>query len=278
VSQRRTFRSCGYKWLFNYLQGWRSRQTRAVMVLGSVMEQIASAIACGWVTTADDAEAGFLLAWDMLDRSTVEWSVRNTWEAFRDQGAALSRIIVPQIQERIFVPEVLGQQYMQERIFHFLAPGVREQCIPDLYGFVRQDLFSDYRLTVLDFKTKDRGFDDSAIELDEQMVAYQLAEESKTRMVQQLCLCVMIRGANPKMQWLFADPRPTLLVERHLQSATLIDAQIKRGEFWQNPNECFNMGECEFLSLCYPSRAHERDAKLIRNGDRRASLFTGWDD
>lgn len=278
VSQRRSFRRCGYEYLLHYGQGWRPKLLKGQYAFGNAMELVATAVAAGWVTTPEQAELGFLAYWGQLDPTQMEWSTRVTYEKLTDEGVALSRVIVPSIQERILVPEEPEQMVAQESIGFELAPGVPELSIPDLWCWVRADLFSDYYPTILDFKTGDRPFVEQSVELDEQLTDYQLAEESQGRYAAQLGLCVMIRGKEPRVQWLLVPRRADDVVDRFRSSAITIDGAIKRGEFWQNDRQCFAMGTCAMVPLCYASQASERDNKLVRTGIQNQDVFTGWDD
>jgi hypothetical protein len=276
VSQRRTYRSCGYKYLLDYGQGWRSKLLKGQYAFGNVMELVATGIACGLITTADEAERYFNGIWWWQDPTQMEWSQRVTFEILATQGAALARVIVPEIQEHILVPDDVELMVAQQRITYQLGPESPELCIPDLWCWVRQDLFSDHLPTILDFKTADRAYVPESIELDEQLTDYQLAEESIGRVPAQLGLCVMIRGKDPRVQWLLAPRRSDAVLERFTQSAVAIDRQIKAGVFYQNDRSCFAMGTCPYVPLCYASQRDQLDAKLKRE-KAAIDLFTGWD-
>jgi len=276
-SQRDTYMTCPYKWLLHYLQGWRPKYDKGQWVFGRIFENLATCIAAGLVTDSAEAVRLFQGAWYWLDPTTIEWSTRVTFEALGEQGTALAKVIVPEIRERILVPEP-GQMFTQEDIRFFLAPQVEELSIPDLYCHVRQDLFSDYLPTVLDFKTGDRDIPPLSVELDPQLTGYQLAQEAHGRVVAQLGLCRMIRGSNPRIQWLLVPRRPEHVTDQFLASAIAIDKAIKQGQFWQNPRACFRMGTCEMVPLCYAAASTERDQRLTRVDPKLIDLFTGWDD
>lgn len=278
VSQRRTYRKCGYKWLLHYVQHWRLIKDRGQWVFGHVMEDVATGIAAGWLTTPNEAAWYFAVQWQALDPATVEWSPRVKYDQLAEEGLALSRVIVPEIQERILLPTDVEQMIAQEKIDFTLSPEVPELSVPDLWCWLRADLFSDYHPTILDFKTSDRSFIELSIEMDEQLTDYQLAEEAQGRIAAQLGLCVMIRGKEPRVQWLLTPRRDDDVIDRFVSSAVDIDAAITAGQFWQNDRACFEMGVCEYVPLCYRSQANQIKDKLTRDETATPDVFTGWED
>ena len=150
-----------------------------------------------------------------------------------------------------------------------LLPGVPEVAIPDLYGPVKQDAFSQFLPTVVDFKTGQNPFVAQSVELDEQLTDYQLAELAHGRPVEQLCLCVMVLQKEPRVQWLFAPPRLPSVIERFVQTAQGINEAIENEQFYQNDRACFTMGTCPYVPLCYASAAGEQEAKLVKTPPRR---------
>lgn len=274
TSQRRTYRSCGYKYLLQYAFGWKPRFEKGSYEFGHVMERLATVIAIGWVTDAAEAAALFRYAW-WLDASEFEWTKTQGWEFFLDRGQSLAKLLVKELPSHFDA----RQPVLCQETINFEVGMVPEVAIPDYYGHVRQDMFSDFLPTVLDFKTGASAFVSESVELDEQLTDYQLAEWSKGRPVAQLCLCVMVYTADPKVQWLFAQQRDTSVIDRFVQTAQSVDAAIKAEVFFQNDRACFTMGTCPFVPLCYPSKAVERDTKLVRETPRRKpeDVFTGWD-
>src|SRR5437016_13577149 len=85
VSQRRTYQSCGYKWLLRYGQGLRQRQEPGRFAFGNVMQQTADEIvlAAGALTPAE-AAASFENRWAKFEHADCSWPKTKGWGWYRE--------------------------------------------------------------------------------------------------------------------------------------------------------------------------------------------------
>ena len=270
TSQRRTFRTCGLRFQYQYAQGWRTVKDRGTFQFGHVMHALAGLIAIRWVKSPDEAEAYFRSKWAAFEHDeSLTWTDRAPWAVLRDRGAGLARLMAVEL------PKVLGRpdpDHLEERITYRPGDGEAEElCIPDFYGPVLSSpgatseaggVWKVPGMGVIDFKTSDRRYDETAAELDEQLTDYQLAEESKDRIVDLVGLCVLVYTVKPQIQWLMTPARLQIELDRFIVGAQRVDRQIRAGEFDRNPASCRVMGECPFVPMCYPSQRHRAETEL----------------
>jgi PD-(D/E)XK nuclease superfamily len=277
TSQRRTYRTCGYKFLLSYGYGWEAKLLLGRYAMGNVLERLATLIALGIITDPNEAERYFVAAWIFaIDAEQCEWTKTQDWTFYLERGAAMARHLTRELPSH-FAPRA---KYIVQETLYFKVGGVPEVAIPDLYGPVQKDVFSPWLPTVLDFKTGHNPYVPQSIELDEQLTDYQLAEQAHGRSVEQLCLCVMVYQKEPRVQWLFSPPRLPSVVERFVHTAQSVNEAIMNEQFYQNDRACFTMGTCPYVPLCYDSAAGEQDEKLVKRPPRRTpeDIFKpGWD-
>lgn len=276
TSQRRCYRSCGYKYLHRYAQGWAAVQTRGTYAFGDVMQQIADLITTRRVTKLEVIEEAFLDRWALFERDTTRtWTSRAPWPLLRERGKLLARLMLEELPPRIAAPSM---GHLNERLVYSCA-GVEELAIPDHYGLVQRmdGTWSDGFLpTVLDYKTAERPYEETAAELDEQLTDYQLAEEAQGRPVAQVGLVVLIYGAKPRIQWLLTPARSREECDHFIAGAQWIDKQIREGVFIRDERACHTMGACEYIPLCYGSQRH-RIAGELRQRDAGATAVLDHD-
>lgn len=283
TSQRRTFRTCGLRFQYQYAQGWRTVKDRGTFQFGHVMHALAGLIAIRWVKSPDEAEAYFRFKWAAFEHDeSLTWTDRAPWAVLRDRGAGLARLMAVEL------PQVLGRpdpDHLEERITYRPGDGEAEElCIPDFYGPVIVDPVVEMMLNpmtdhpprepmgVIDFKTSDRRYDETSAELDEQLTDYQLAEQSQGRPVDLVGLCVLIYTVKPQIQWLLVPARQQIELDRFIVGAQRVDRQIRAGEFDRNPAACRTMGECPYVPMCYPSQRHRAETELKQTQAGEAAL------
>lgn len=279
TSQRRTFRTCGVLYSLKYGQGWAPKRHNAAMDMGIIMEAVAGDILRGAAPTEDLAAKDFTDRWaGVKARTDLRWPKTKGWDFYAARGAALARVMAVELPKRIRIDEdaVFGRDLVYE-----VAPGVRERAILDFRGRVQRGrLFhpengegetriewgGDYPLTVLDFKTADRARDPLAAEIDEQLTSYQVGTLQRDGVaVDQVGLCVLIYGTQPRVQWLLEPARPDDQVAAFLHSAVEIDKLIRAETFVRNDQACFNYGACDMLGLCYGSQRARIARDLVRD-------------
>lgn len=272
TSQRRTYRSCGYKHMLKYRLGWRKRRDHGSFQFGHVMQDVANGILMQELTTAEQAAAFFLTRWAPFEtQPDLDWPKTKPWTLFRDRGVELAKHMVEVLPQRIRNPKIIEQEIRFE-----IAPGTHELAIPDLYAEV---LGADgvWRWTILDFKTSDRDYHALAAENDEQLTDYELALRSQGEVVEQLGLCVLIYGAKPRIQWLLTPPRSQALLDRFVHTAVVIDQAIKAETYYTNDRACLEFGGCEYIPICFASQAGERD-KTLKLSKPGAAFALTWEE
>ncbi|MCS7051119.1 MAG: PD-(D/E)XK nuclease family protein, partial [Thermomicrobium sp.] len=254
TSQRRTYKTCGQKYLYQYSARWRPVQERAGFVFGKVMHSVAAfAVARNckqyeWSADMPDAETPemlFGMLWERVrDRSDVQWTKTRGWDYYKTRGEVLSSIVASELPKRI------KDVKFGERKFTYSIPGASpEVAIPDLYAYMVAENGVAGHWTIIDFKTAERPYEPLRICIDEQLSSYQYALESHDPPypVEQLAFCVMCYGSAPMIQWLVSPPRTRAELDEFAISAVQIDRAIKNGVFYRNDSACFAMGRCEFV-------------------------------
>lgn len=267
VSQLRTMRACGQKWLLSYGHGWHPVKSRGTYAFGDVMQALADRIVLGEITTGAAAADFFREAWKPYatapDRT---WTIRGPWKTLNDRGAALAALMAEELPARIDVSAV-RRAHLNERL-EFKVGGVDMLGLPDYYGPVQcweagvwQPRFA---ASVIDYKTSDREYQPLSAELDEQLTTYEFGEEALGRPVQQLGLCVLIYGAQPRIQWLLVPARDEAEKAQFMADVEATDRLIREERFARNPRSCFSMGACDMVPLCYGSQRERAAVELVQ--------------
>lgn len=263
VSQLRTYRTCGVKWLLQYSHGWSSVAQRGTYAFGDVVQAVAEAILTGKAPTADEAAALFTQLWvPFKDDKGRTWTSRASWALLAERGKQLVKLMALELPARVNcdLPMFLNQRE------EFVVDGVPMLGLPDFYGAVQRQQagqwVESWAATVLDFKTSDRDYEDTAAELDEQLSLYQIAEMQRDRPVDQVGLCVLIYSAQPRIQWLLEPARVAEEIASVSHGVLQADRQIRAGEFARNERACHTMGACQFIPLCFPSQRGRIGAEL----------------
>jgi len=273
TSQRRTYRSCAMSYYHRYVSGWKERRWRGPFAFGTRMQDVADAIIQRRVTTGDEAKALFRELWAPYEKDEkILWSPRKPWVFFNARGEKLAAYMATELPKVIqFHP---GSLY-NERLMYDLG-GTPELVIPDFYGPVLEwDPQGGLLVgtggwkgiavpTVLDFKTSDREYQETAAEIDEQLTDGQLAVEASGKPVKQVGLCVLIYKETPQIQWLMAPARGRDEQDAFVASAQIEAKRIAAGEFPRNERACYAKGECAFIPLCYPSQRARIEEELVR--------------
>lgn len=276
TSQRRTYRSCGQKWLLRYGQGWQAKYRRGTYAFGDACQTVLDNLVTG-VVTPDTAGALFSQLWAPFEKDpSLTWTSRASWKLLADRGPALVAVAGKAILGRIGGVQAPGAVLLNRRIEYKIGGEVDELAIPDYVGpclagpwAAGTPLAGQFLKSILDYKTSDREYDETAAEIDEQVTDYQLAEDTahvlSPEPVQQVGLCVLVYSGVPRVQWLLHPRRDAEELARFTAGAIHTDRMIRSGVFVRDDRACRTMGACDYLSLCYPSLAGERDKLLVRD-------------
>lgn len=268
VSQLRTMRSCGQKWLLQYGHGWRPLKNRGTYAFGDTMQAVADGIVTGAITEGATAADTFRRLWKPYETAADRtWTQRGPWKLLNDRGAVLAELMADELPTRIEVPSATPPR-LNERL-EFQVGSVSMLGLPDYYLRMQQrDAQGIWQPaivpTVLDAKTSDRDYNPLSAELDDQLTMYQIGEESKGRPVDQLGLMVLIYAAQPRIQWLLVPARTAAEKAAFVADVEATDQSIRAEQFPRNSRACFTMGECQNVPLCYPSQRGRVAVELVQ--------------
>ena len=264
TSQRRTIKTCGWKYFLKYDQGWYSKVTKPGTLLGSITHKVIesavkaakgqSPLVVESILAPSAFETNFHDLWDAIrDQPGIEWTPRRKFDVMRARGGAMAAKAATWILEHVDVHNALVEQKLTFR----LHDGSEELVIVDLIAPI------DGKMTVLDWKTSDREYDELRPELDEQLSAGQVAAEQTHQLrIEQVGLGVLLWTGTPAVQALIVPARQGMELAHFIASAKAIDDQILRKQFHKNPEACFQWGRCEMYPLCYRSARAKVDELL----------------
>ncbi len=277
TSQRRTYRACPKKFFLQYGLRWRAHQRRATYLFGiavqsavNVMLENASPLTPSHSVTADEWFAWLWAGTATVDPDRMYWG---KWDQKKllERGIKLLLAIEDELLAEFDLTVPLtpdGKPFLIEPKITYVVGGVREMVIPDLA--VRR---KSGAIAVIDFKTSDREYDETAAEIDEQLTSEQLGIESLGLSVDYVALCVLVyQERNPRLQWLWQPARDAEAVAEFTASVQVTDELIRRGVFYRDERSCHVMGACDFIPLCYRSCAAKITTDLYQEPPRKGDV------
>lgn len=291
VSQRRTHRDCGLKYLHQYGQGWTETSLRGTFAFGIEFQETVNEVLLGrnGVTVATAPER-FAQRWAARLQAAPPIRFAPNARVKAADLTARGPVLVRQALEA-FAPRIrLGSHgYLDKSLTYELTPGLGGTGRPDIFceGFNMHELLppalrdawapqlSGWHYGIADFKTSGQKYGELDAELDEQLTEYQIAHRlacPDLPPVEWVALIVCIYTTVPTVQWLVMPPRSATEEASHIHTAQVIDAQIRAEVFPRNPRACFAMGECAFVPLCYPSQRHRIATDLVQRRERGNAL------
>jgi PD-(D/E)XK nuclease superfamily len=283
ISQRRAYRGCNYKWLLRYRDGWERTIKKGTYAFGDAWQVAVESVLKGEASSPEGMYTRFMVEWDKVAREDaagkIEWNSRNGLRFFAERAKGLAEVAFREIMRVCGVPKEAAT-YNQMFVYD-LAPGTPERVVPDYIGPALHRLedgsWTERCHTLIDWKTGDREYKVTEVELDDQLTDYQLGTERHYgQPVEQVGLCVFVYQAMPKVQWILYPPRPLETVAQFVAGAVVDNQRIMRGEFPRNTSACFARGECEFVPLCYPSQRERIAAELTKPEQPRNEQPLDW--
>ena len=225
--------TCPESYRLYYVERLRLKIPKAALVFGSLIHL---ALAHLFNEKAEPMKF-FTEVWDGLQQFELTYGKKDSWEKLRKCGEGLLQKFVTQELPRIRSVKAVEKRF-QLNISNLDLPVVG---VIDLVADV------DGKDKVVDFKTADKTYGPSDIELSDQLTTYEIAEPE----VPDLALCVLIKTAEPKIEWYPTQRGPERLTE-FLRKAAYAAREIKAGEFYKRSG--VHCSWCDFLPVCLGDR------------------------
>src|SRR6266446_4628351 len=247
-SQISQYLSCPRRYRHRYLDGWKEKDTRAVMLFGRAFER-----ALGAYFLRQDAAAALFQEWKLCQDQKLEYSHGDTWDRMLEQGIQLLDRFCQEDRVRIRKP----QRNLQIKFVRPLSGQNEFVAYIDAIGRL------DDRGCLLEWKTTSARYPtepDGLLALDPQLVCY-----SWITGVSEVAQVVFVRKRLPEIQYLHT----TISDEQRREFSQLVEATIRQIEsaqflphsgirFPQNP--CTS---CPYIGLCL-ARPDLAEAALVR--------------
>jgi hypothetical protein len=291
-SQLRNWFACPRKWFLSYAPGqrWRSKVKASALIQGSVYHKVVELLMKQGAMGPVDPLEYFWWLWEgvgaQLEKDEkISYGDRDSWGRMGQRGRKFWGLYSEPILEMFghAVPVEhqprLGAGIPLRLVEHDIRynQGVPSRAIIDYAGplWVRdlgggqfadlldQDVGGTPRLlrALIDFKTVKYTKEQTAAELDAQLMSQQLAIQSVGATVDVVGLCsFVVQQEKPRLQWLLRKPYDAHELGLFLSDAIYADQEIMSGHFpmagrWTG--ECEKFGGCEYRALCFRSRKDE---------------------
>jgi hypothetical protein len=300
-SQLRKFFCCPRKWFLSYAPGqrWRSWEKGAALIQGSVFHKVMELLLrqCG-VTPIDPIE----FFWWLMDGvgaqleydETITYGDRDSWAKMRQRGARFwglhTEVLLelfacrgteeylprlgPGLPVRLIERDIRYNQGWPERaIIDYAGPlWVRKVdgqfCAVDPTAGHEGTHGAQLVRALIDFKTVKYEKEQTAAELDSQLMSQQLALQSIGATVDVVGLLDLVaQQEKPHLQFLLRKPFDSHELGMFISDALYGDKEIMAGHFpmtgrWTG--ECEKFGGCEYKPLCFGSLKDDVAEKLYQ--------------
>ena len=248
-TQLGSYLRCPRSYRYRYLDGWREKETRAVMVFGRCFEKALTAL-----FRQEDPSATLSREWSVFRDASLEYKKGESWDRLMHQGVHLLERFVRENRIRIRAP----QYDLQVKMIRDLQVGHEFVAYLDAIGEL------DGQRCIIDWKTTASRYPedpDGLLSLDPQLICY-----SWISGIPEVALVVFVRKDPPEIQYLKA----TISEEKRREFGRLVEttaAQIASAEFPAHSGIRFPQNacvSCTHLGLCLNNQQLIA-ANLIRN-------------
>jgi PD-(D/E)XK nuclease superfamily len=226
---------CPRSYRYRYLDGWKEKETRAVLIFGRCFEKAVESYFCG-----DDCGATLYREWGAYREARFTYKKGETWDRLLHQGVHLLGRFAQDNRIRISQPK----DNLQIKVMRELPNANQFISYIDAIGEL------DRVRCVLDWKTTSSRYPDEPLgllSLDPQLICY-----SWITGIPEVALVVFVRKNFPEIQYL----KTTILEEQRREFGRLLETtidQIESAQFHSHSgirfpqNGCLN---CKHLGLC----------------------------
>jgi hypothetical protein len=229
------FLSCPRRYRFQYLDGWKEKDTRAAMLFGRAFEKALAAF-----FERQDASEVLFNEWARYREVEMQYSAHDNWDHMLQGGMQLLDRFAQEDRIRIQHPE----KDLQVKVLRPLGGNNAFVSYVDAIGEL------DNELSVIDWKTSTSCYPvepEGLCVLDPQMVCY-----SWMTGIERVALIVFVRKRMPEIQYLKA----VISEQQRQEFGRLVSdtvRQIEAAQFLQHSgirfpqNPCLS---CAYLGLC----------------------------
>jgi hypothetical protein len=221
--------TCPESYRLHYIEGLRLKTQKANRVFGQLMHLALAHLFNGKA----EPVRFFMEVWDGLEKAELTYGKKESWEKFKASGDGLLRKFVEEELPRIRSVKAVEKPFKIE---------ISSLDLP-LVGVIDLVAEIDGRDRVVDFKTSDKSYGPVDIVLSDQLTTYQLTEPE----VPDLALCVLLKTAEPKIEW-YPTKRDSNRLTEFLNKAGYVAREIKVGEFYKRTG--IHCSWCDFLPMC----------------------------
>jgi hypothetical protein len=226
---------CPRSYRYRYLDGWREKDTRAVMVFGRCFET-----ALGAYFRREDPSAVFFKEWGTFRDTPFEYKKGDSWDRLVHQGAHLLHKFVQDDRVRIKHPN----KNLQVKMLRAL-PGNNEfvAYVDALGALDGQECLIDWKTTTSRYAEEPEGL----LTLDPQLICY-----SWISGIPDVALVVFVRKQLPEIQYLKAS----ISEEQRREFGRLVETtvgHVESGQFAAHSGIRFPQNgctSCSHLGLC----------------------------
>jgi hypothetical protein len=225
--------TCPESYRLYYIEGLRLKVQKANRVFGQLTHLALAHLFNG---KAEPVKF-FSEVWDGLKEIQLTYGKKESWEKFKDNGNGLLRKFVEEELPKIRSVKAVEKSFKLE---------ISSLDLP-IVGVIDLVAEVDERDKVVDFKTSDKSYGPADVVLSEQLTTYQLSEPE----VEELALCVLVKTAEPKIEW-HPTKRDSARLTEFLRKAGYVAREIKAGEFYRRSG--WWCTTCDFYQLCWGAK------------------------
>ncbi len=239
---------CPRSYRHRYLDGWRERETRAVMLFGRCFEKALAAY-----FLREDSAAVLFKEWGTYRETPLDYANGDSWDRMARQGVQILEALARDNRIRIRQP----RRNLQVKLVRSLSNGNDFVAYIDAIGHL------DGTRCLLEWKTTTSRYPEEPeglLALDPQVVCY-----SWISGISEVALVVFLRKRLPEIQYL----RTTITDAQRQEFGQLVEqtiGQIQAGQFLPHSGIRFPQNgcvSCPYLGLCLGNQPLV-EAKLIR--------------
>lgn len=243
-SQINRYLTCPESYRLYYIERLRLRVPKANLVFGSLIHLTLAHL----FNKKAEPVKFFTEVWGGLKDIELTYGKKDSWEKLRDCGEGLLAKFV-----RDELPRIRNVRAVEKRF----ELNISNLDLP-LVGVIDLVAKVDDQDKIVDFKTADKSYGPADIELSEQLTGYGLAEPETP----DLALCVLVKTAEPKIEWHPTKRGPERL-SKFLAKAAYATREIRAGEFYTRSGVHCNW--CDFLPICLGDKG-KTDETLVKVG------------
>ncbi len=230
---------CPEQYRLYYVENMRPRYPSASLVFGKIVHQALAAL----FQNGEEPVRVFQETWKATREIDLTYGQRDSWEKLSAAGEALLRKFVEEELPR------LANVVATEKAFTL---DITSLDLP-FVGIIDLVADLDGKRTVVDFKTSASAYKDHEALMSDQLTAYRMAEPE----AEQAALCVLVKAAEPKIEWHVTDRTGDRITE-YLTKVQLVGGEIAAGRFYKRTGMW--CGWCDFLPVCLGDKE-----KVLRN-------------